>query len=290
MGMNLYDALVITKACEFLPKRQRVLTLGVPTMSVDSARYSQIITEHRDFFPGANAFPNGFSDHKEFLGGLGFEEVDALDISPYEGATIVGDLNDSGLAEQIPKRYDLVCDCGTLEHIFDAPAALRTIVRLLEIGGVATHSSPANGFMDHGFWQISPDVLRTFYTAAGFRVLTSGLFVMGRKAAAVKADVNFYRHHGRDHIMENFPEALAVFAAQKMRETQRVDRAMQDYYSEMHGGKAEDIGMAFFLPYGSLAMNRACRNTLLRMFLNIAPEPSPQPALSAEAVNATGAD
>jgi hypothetical protein len=253
MGLLIYDALVLAKTASTLDQPRRVLTLGAPTLNF---RSQDLVNQLLDYPDLASRMPKSweFEDYKGFFKGLGFSEIDVLDISDYEGANVIGDLNHGGLAGQIGRTYDLIYDSGTIEHIFDAPTALRTLASLVRIGGAIVHATPTNGFMDHGLWQLSPDLFRTFYRSAGFSVLTSAVFVFADRPYAVQADQNFYRQHGRKYIVERFPEAIAVFAAIKTRDVSAVRIEMQDYYQSMHKGAASDHASSFFLEFGSQAV------------------------------------
>ncbi|HEU0162937.1 MAG TPA: class I SAM-dependent methyltransferase [Rhizomicrobium sp.] len=250
MGMLIYDALVLARVAQSASRKARVLTLGVPTLNFRDADYQRASGDHTA----------RFSDHKSFFHHLGFADVDSLDVSDYEGANIVGDLNDPHLAERIPHSYDLIYDSGTLEHIFEAPTALRTLSGLTAPGGAVVHATPTNGFMDHGFWQVSPDLFRSFYPAEGFSILTSALFVLGRYPFALPADRNIYRTHGRSFIVANIPEAVAVFAARKNRDVERTRVGLQDYYRQMHEGGTGDTPPDFFLQHGSALKARIGRS------------------------------
>jgi len=89
------------------------------------------------------------------------EAVDTIDISDYEGANLVHDLN---LPLQLERRYDLIIDGGTLEHIYNVPIALDNISSLLKVGGKVVHFSPANNYMGHGFYQFSPELFASYYS------------------------------------------------------------------------------------------------------------------------------
>jgi hypothetical protein len=250
VGLLIYDALVLAKTASIIDRPKRVCTLGVPTLNFRSEDFVRQLADYPEL---QGRMPKNweFGNHSDFFKGLGFSEVDALDISEYEGANIIGDLNDPGLAGQIGKTYDLIYDSGTIEHIFDAPTALRTLASMVRIGGAIVHATPANGFMDHGLWQLSPDLFRTFYQAAGFSILTSAVFVFADTPYAMRADENFYRQHGRKYIVENFPEAIAMFAAVKTRDVFPVRVDMQGYYKSMHEENAtpRDVS-SFFLEFG----------------------------------------
>lgn len=246
MGMQIYDALVLTKVAAITGAKMNVLTLGVPTLNFSDADYRRACRK-----TGIAFKPDHFSDHRSFFSMLGYAEVKSLDISAYEGAEIVGDLNDPDLPGKIGETFDLVYDCGTLEHIFDITHALRSMDRMVRPGGVAVHASPTNGFMDHGFWQLSPDMFRAFYSAKGYRMLTSAVFTMGFSPLAVPAEKNIYREKGRGFIAQNLAEAIAVFAAAKEYAPDTPPIRMQDYYATMHEGASPDYRVAFFIPYGS---------------------------------------
>jgi hypothetical protein len=107
---------------------------------------------------------------------LGAIQVDSLDASSFEGATIIHDLNQP-LPLALAGNFSLVFDGGTLEHIFDFPKAIQSCMELLEIGGHFLMTSPANNLMGHGFYQFSPDLFyRIFSQSNGFQL--KGLFLV----------------------------------------------------------------------------------------------------------------
>lgn len=106
---------------------------------------------------------------------LGFECVDSMDYSDYEGATYIHDFNQP-VPEQFHQKYDAIYDGGTLEHIFDFPQSLRNIFKMLKVGGVVIHSSPSSNHVDHGFYMFSPTVFYDWYSANGFEIIKSYIF------------------------------------------------------------------------------------------------------------------
>jgi hypothetical protein len=101
---------------------------------------------------------------------LGADTVSSIDASPYEGATHIHDMN-LPLAPELLRRFSVVHDGGSLEHIFNLPQALKNCMEMVELGGHFTQVTVCNNFMGHGFWQISPEALyRTFSKENGFRV------------------------------------------------------------------------------------------------------------------------
>jgi hypothetical protein len=65
---------------------------------------------------------------------LGIDAVRALDVSPYEGAEIVHDLNEP-LPHDLHACADFVVDGSTLDNVFDPATCLRTMAALLRPGG-----------------------------------------------------------------------------------------------------------------------------------------------------------
>lgn len=109
-----------------------------------------------------------FTSDAAFFYALGVQDVRALDVSDFEGAEIIWDLNrpvDSGLEG----RFDLILDSGTLEHVFDVKTAMTNLARMLRPGGRVIHFSPANNFCNHGFYQFSPTFFADFYLGNQFR-------------------------------------------------------------------------------------------------------------------------
>ena len=74
-----------------------------------------------------------YSEH--LLHFLGASSVDSLDASDYEQATIIHDMN-FPIMDNLKQKYTLVLDFGTLEHIFNAPIALKNSIDVLKIDGL----------------------------------------------------------------------------------------------------------------------------------------------------------
>lgn len=107
---------------------------------------------------------------EELLRFLGAGEVHSLDNSAYEGATHLHDLNQP-VADSFKQRYSVVLDGGSLEHVFNYPEALRSCMEMVAVGGHFLAVTPANNFMGHGFYQFSPELFLSVFTAAnGFRL------------------------------------------------------------------------------------------------------------------------
>jgi SAM-dependent methyltransferase len=124
---------------------------------------------------GVMALDSG-GDPRAYFSKLGFSRLQALDVSDFEGADHIFDLNEDELPERLVSRFDAVFNGGTLEHVFHVPNALTSITRMLRPGGVVVHVAPCNGWVNHGFYQISPTLMFDYYEAAGFEPLESALY------------------------------------------------------------------------------------------------------------------
>ena len=94
---------------------------------------------------------------------FGSTDVDSIDNSDYEGATIVFDLNKK-IKDNTIAKYNTIIDCGTLEHVYHINNALYNVSKLCNIGGQIIHVLPANNFCGHGFWQLSPELFFSLYS------------------------------------------------------------------------------------------------------------------------------
>jgi hypothetical protein len=138
---------------------------------------------------------------------LGYDEVESIDVSPYEGAAIIHDLN-TPIPESLHERFDLVVDGGCAEHILSVKDAFFNIMKMLKPGGSVIHHSPTIGFWNHGFYQFSPTLFFDFYKENGFVNAKMILHFHEKKLwFEVKSD---------SYIPMSFPErALIYFAATK---------------------------------------------------------------------------
>jgi hypothetical protein len=111
---------------------------------------------------------DGFAEG--FFHQLGARVVDSLDVSPFEGSTIVQDLNEP-IRRGTHQRFSTVVDGGTLEHIFNFPVALSNAMDLVQQDGHLIIMAASNGLSGHGFYQFSPETFfRAFAPENGFTV------------------------------------------------------------------------------------------------------------------------
>jgi SAM-dependent methyltransferase len=155
---------------------QKTLTLGRQNMFAEPTELGDLIRDH-------GLWPVGMSEDEfrrrigswvyaeEFLRILGASKTDSLDISDFEGATILHDL-DRDIPEKWYETFDCVIDGGLLEHVFNFPTAIRSCMQMTRQGGHFVLSIVANNFFGHGFYQFSPELFfRMFSPENGFELV-----------------------------------------------------------------------------------------------------------------------
>jgi hypothetical protein len=101
---------------------------------------------------------------------LGATEVSSIDASDYEHATDIHDLNEP-LPDHLAGRFSVAVESGTVEHVFNLTEALRSAMRLPEVGGHVVFMTPCNNAPGHGLHQLTPELLyRAFSSDYGYTV------------------------------------------------------------------------------------------------------------------------
>ena len=101
---------------------------------------------------------------------LGARNIDFLDFSNYEHATIIHDIN-LPVPDHLKEKFSCVFDGGTLEHVFDFPRAIKNAMEMVAVGGHFLGIGPANNYTGHGLYQFSPEPYwRIFSEENGYAV------------------------------------------------------------------------------------------------------------------------
>lgn len=155
---------------------------------------------------------------KEFLG---VSTLTVVDASAYEGADVIHDMNHP-VSEKWHNKFDAIIDCGSLEHIFNVPIALRNLTKMLAVGGTLFVTTPANNFMGHGFYQFSPELMfRVFCADNGFEMrgltLRQGMFpsVELTRIRKLYSVADPQQVHKRVGLMSSRPASMMVEAVKR---------------------------------------------------------------------------
>jgi SAM-dependent methyltransferase len=161
MGIRLEFLDIIDDAAAAADRRGDAWVMGAADCSFSPAQANAWLAEHdRD----ARLPADWQTDPEPVFRALGFERYTDVDINDLARRKI--DLTQP-LDEDCIEAADLVVDAGTLEHIFDLPAALYNMNRILRPGGVILHITPVN-FFEHGFVNVNPSLYTGFYGANGY--------------------------------------------------------------------------------------------------------------------------
>ena len=154
MGLDKHSAqfLLNQKLCGV--QFGRVLTLGRQSVYMPNHHYQAQLQAL-----GVEQKQNEYAD--SFFTGLGATSVDFMDVSDYEGANVIHDLNQP-IPLNLAESYDCVFDGGALEHVFNFPVALKNCMALVRPGGHLIIITTCNNYAGHGFYQFSPEL---FYSA-----------------------------------------------------------------------------------------------------------------------------
>jgi SAM-dependent methyltransferase len=101
-----------------------------------------------------------------------FLQPKAMTAIDYDGAsdkTLKLDLNE---AIDLGRRFDLVMNLGTLEHVFNIAQGFKTIHDHTAPGGLMIHGLPFSGWVDHGFYSFNPTFFWDLAAANGYEVVT----------------------------------------------------------------------------------------------------------------------
>lgn len=106
--------------------------------------------------------------------------TDSLDTTKYEGCTIAHDMN---IPIKSNKKFDLVFDFGSMEHIFNTAQVMDNIIEMCNHKGIIIHVVPSNQMSGHGFHQFSPELFFNVYSEERGFLETSVFLVESSKPA-----------------------------------------------------------------------------------------------------------
>jgi hypothetical protein len=118
-----------------------------------------------------NEIPKSFEGQfaEQLFRALGARVIDSMDISTFEKATVIHDLN-LAIPEMLRRKYTVVFDGGTLEHVFNFPQAIKNCMDMLQVNGHFISITPTNNQCGHGFYQFSPELFFSLFEAKhGFK-------------------------------------------------------------------------------------------------------------------------
>lgn len=208
---------------------KRTITLGRQGVHLRGSSYQKDIDKHIA------------KDEQEFCEAVlteffGASQIDSMDNSNYENATLIHDMN-KAIPESLHDAYDTVIDVGTLEHVFDIGEALRNCAALCKVGGQIIHILPTNGFCGHGFWQFSPELFFSLYSAEnGFE--NTQVYVAERWQHRLRYAVARPNNGIRVNLLSDDESYIMVHTQKTANKIQNWNVQQSDYVMEWSGGSA----------------------------------------------------
>ena len=235
LGKDLFDFLAAA-ASRGIP-RERVLTLGRLHNYTSPRDVGKILERHK--FPAPDERPGTTQFAEHLFRAIGAGRVDSLDISDYEGATVLHDLNEPPPPE-LRGAFDLVVDGGTLEHVHNVSQAFDNLIALVRPGGHIAMITPANNQCGHGFYQFSPEMIyRTFSAERGCRMLWCVLLVRGPFRSTWHLVRDPATIGARIEVITHWPTFLLVLARrEKETAPAAADTQQSDYAQNWIGNPA----------------------------------------------------
>jgi hypothetical protein len=197
---------------------------------------------------------------------LGANEIDSVDASNYEQATLVHDMNEP-IPVHLKNRYTAVLDGGSLEHVFNFPRAIANCMEMVAVGGHFLAVTPANNLMGHGFYQFSPELFFRVFTPENGFVIQRVIAFEALPGAAWYEVMDPARAAGRVKLANRRPTYLFV-QAQKTAHVPvlSVTPQQSDYAAKWSGSKERKQRFKIKLPLAARLFVRELRSRFLSPF------------------------
>lgn len=169
-------ARMLVRECVYKPITGKVLILGRQTIAMTYEQLIELLKQEK--FPIADQVlkevkmkydsqtrigknTNYISD-EVFFNLLGIKEFNVMDVSKYEGADIIHNLNEP-IPAALENQFDFIIDGGTFDHLLDLRVAFENVVKLLKVGGRIFQWNAASNFTGAAYISLGPDFFYDFY-------------------------------------------------------------------------------------------------------------------------------
>ena len=99
---------------------------------------------------------------KTFFSLFGVKDAVAMDVTDYEGAEILHDLN-KPVPDSLVGQFDFIVDGGTFDHLFNLPTVFDNVLKLLKPGGRIFQWNAASNLTGAAFISFGPDLFYDYY-------------------------------------------------------------------------------------------------------------------------------
>lgn len=202
-------ARLIVREHLYKPIQGKVLTLGRQTIAMSKEQVIEVLQQEGFEVPNrilektAAAYDKKtrvgkgttFTSDEVFFGLLGIKELFTMDISSYEGADIVHDLN-KPIPETLYGQFDFIIDGGTFDHLFDVRTAFENVVKMLKTDGRVFQWNAASNFTGGTYLSFGPDLFYDYYVLNQF--VDCKVYVVEVDSTSQGELWDFYEFEGSD--------------------------------------------------------------------------------------------
>ena len=134
MGLLYADARRLLAARQSGVSFGRTLTVSRQQLYLHKAELETLRGIHPDGGSWLEGYQFGEYADRFFREVIGVGSLATIDMSVYEGAIIVHDLNHP-VPQELRESFDVVVEAGSLEHIFSFPTAIANLMKVVRVGG-----------------------------------------------------------------------------------------------------------------------------------------------------------
>ena len=181
---------------------------------------------------------------KAFFEIFGFSKIKSLDVSAYENADLIEDLN-YPLKKKYFNKFDFIYDGGSLEHVFNIAQGLKNLTYLVKKNGYIMHLLPSNNYIDHGFYTVSPTLLKDFYTQNNFKIIE---FYLIKQKYNLDKDSAWYVYEYNEEQIKNYDKwnwknnrMLVWVVVKKNKSSKKIIYPTQSKYLKLHYQKKNKV-------------------------------------------------
>jgi hypothetical protein len=109
---------------------------------------------------------------RDFYRLFGFDEYRSIDLSD-DNADYRLNLNDP---IKLDRKFDMIADYGTSEHLFNIGQAFASTYNLLRPGGIAYYQLPVMGLIHHGLYNIHTELYYSLAAAGYYEIIKMDYF------------------------------------------------------------------------------------------------------------------
>ncbi len=158
-----------------LPEAASWIDLGPQDIQLPRRSLLSLAARHRSQADAARLVDGMFVDGRvrrdaqlEFYGLFGARSYTSLDL---DDPIAVHRLDLNRPVPGLIGQFDVVTNFGTAEHVFNIGQVFATIHDLLRPGGVSLHVCPAFAFVNHGFYNVNPNLYIEMARQNGYEVV-----------------------------------------------------------------------------------------------------------------------